>query len=432
MSLVGAYPFTLTNGAVADATQVMADFNQVRNDVNSNAATNGANSNITSLSGLTTPLSLAQGGTPVYIGGTSTGSANAQVVATLSPTTFTLTQGFIATFVAGFANSGATTLNVNSTGIKNVFKQTATGPVALTGNEIQVGDAVAVQYDGTQYQIISSTFFSGGTLTATTTMSGAAFNEAFATIAAAATTNIGAAAANYLQVTGNTGITAFDTIQAGVERTLEFSGTPTITHNAVSLILMDSVTITASAGLVLKFRSEGAGNWRQVSTNSYAIPTVIVQDRKATTTAGAALTQNVYTDHDLNTLILNTVGGVTAVSTPNLTLPAGTYDVTAFAVITFGTGGLAKMRLFNTTDAAVQTDINANDIVNLNSGTSAGVALNNTPIYPLRARFTIAAQKNLKFQVWNSQAGGTAGSPQNGTGNTEPEVYLSAEFVKVA
>jgi hypothetical protein len=57
------YPFTLTNGTTADATQVMADFNTVRNAVNTNLAHSGANSDITSLSGLTTPLSVAQGGT---------------------------------------------------------------------------------------------------------------------------------------------------------------------------------------------------------------------------------------------------------------------------------------------------------------------------------------------------------------------------------
>lgn len=63
MSIVPALPFTLTNGTTADATQVMADLLTTVNAVNSGAAENGANSSITSLSGLTTPLSSAQGGT---------------------------------------------------------------------------------------------------------------------------------------------------------------------------------------------------------------------------------------------------------------------------------------------------------------------------------------------------------------------------------
>lgn len=57
------YPFTLTNGQTADATQVMANFNSILNCSNTALAHNGANSDITSLTGLTTPLSIAQGGT---------------------------------------------------------------------------------------------------------------------------------------------------------------------------------------------------------------------------------------------------------------------------------------------------------------------------------------------------------------------------------
>src|ERR1700753_3372219 len=63
MSIVNAYPYTLTNGTNANADQVMADFNQVRDDVNAHAAANGANSDITSLLGLTTPLPVSEGGT---------------------------------------------------------------------------------------------------------------------------------------------------------------------------------------------------------------------------------------------------------------------------------------------------------------------------------------------------------------------------------
>lgn len=58
-----SYPYTLTNGQTADATQVMANFNSILSCANTNVARAGANSDITSLSGLSTPLSAAQGGT---------------------------------------------------------------------------------------------------------------------------------------------------------------------------------------------------------------------------------------------------------------------------------------------------------------------------------------------------------------------------------
>jgi len=59
----GSYPYTLTNGTSADASQVMGNFNNILDCANLNLAHNGANSDITSLGGLTTPLSTAQGGT---------------------------------------------------------------------------------------------------------------------------------------------------------------------------------------------------------------------------------------------------------------------------------------------------------------------------------------------------------------------------------
>lgn len=210
---------------------------------------------------------------------------------------------------------------------------------------------------------------------------------------------------------------------------------------ALPLYIAGSATSQATAGTltvgvfyVVTYNlalNSGAGGFQIIggsgAGSGSSLPIVIVQDRKASGSAGSALTQNVYTDHDLNTLILNTVGGVTAVSTPNLTLPSGTYDVNAWCTINPGAATLWRVRLFNTTGAAVQTDTNGNDVVGLSmSSGAAGIpAL-------LRARFTISTQSNLKFQLWNGAAGSTQGAATSGSGNTEPEVYLSAEFTKVA
>jgi len=90
--------------------------------------------------------------TGFYAGGTSTGTAAVQALAL---TGFALTTGSQVTFVAGFTNSGALTLNVNATGAKPVLKWGAAGPVPLVAGDIGTGDAVQVFYDGTQYQVIS-------------------------------------------------------------------------------------------------------------------------------------------------------------------------------------------------------------------------------------------------------------------------------------
>lgn len=154
--IIPSLPYNLTNGTIADANQVMADFNQIVSSVNTNAANAGANTNITALNGLTTPLAPSSGGSSVYTGGTSGGTLNAQTVLTPTPLGFTLTAGRRVTFIAGFTNSGPTTLNVNSTGATNILKQSTSGLVALAGGEIVVGQAVDVWYDGTQYELLNA------------------------------------------------------------------------------------------------------------------------------------------------------------------------------------------------------------------------------------------------------------------------------------
>lgn len=158
--IVPAFPFQLQNNTVADATQVMANFNQLLNNINANAAKNGANSDITALLGLTTPLAPSVGGTTTWTGGTSTGSANAQAVATVVPSTFSLAVGSRVVFVAGFTNTGAATINVAASGAKNIYRNVlllSSGDVgALVGGEIVAGAVVEVVYDGTQFQLVGA------------------------------------------------------------------------------------------------------------------------------------------------------------------------------------------------------------------------------------------------------------------------------------
>lgn len=140
-------PFTLTNGTIADATQVMANYNALVTCL-TRAAAAGANSDITSLNGLTTPLAPIFGGTPVYTGATSSGSANAQTVTGVPP--FIANQGNILTFKAGFSNTGP--LTVNGT---NVFRLSQLGATMTVGGEIIAGQQVILEYDGTQFQCMS-------------------------------------------------------------------------------------------------------------------------------------------------------------------------------------------------------------------------------------------------------------------------------------
>lgn len=115
-------------------------------------------------------------------------------------------------------------------------------------------------FTGTQTFDAATIFATSPTFSAVVALS-VALNEARATIASAATTNIGAAAANYLQVTGAVAITAFDVVQAGARRVVEFAGALTLTNSA-SILLPGGANILTAAGDVAVFVSEGAGVWR--------------------------------------------------------------------------------------------------------------------------------------------------------------------------
>jgi hypothetical protein len=107
-------------------------------------------------------------------------------------------------------------------------------------------------------------------------------------IASAATTDIGAAAGNFVHVTGTTTITALGTVQAGTRRVVTFDGALTLTHNATSLILPSGANITTAANDCAAFISEGSGNWRCVAyqkANGQAVAGGLVSWTEAVSTA---------------------------------------------------------------------------------------------------------------------------------------------------
>ena len=172
-------PVTLTNGTIADANQVMSNFNFIATTCLGGAAAAGANSDITSLSALSTPISPSQGGTSAFTAtAPSTGSANAQIVAATTPLLSSLGTLNKVIFVAGFTNgTGNTTLTVGGTGAKNVFRRTTDGPQALAGGEIVVNTVIEVVYDGAQWELMSniSPFPVGTVLTTISTVGDTGF-----------------------------------------------------------------------------------------------------------------------------------------------------------------------------------------------------------------------------------------------------------------
>ena len=92
---------------------------------------------------------VGQNGAQIYAA--DSGTANTYVVA-LSPAPLTLIAGFTVRFLAANANTGASTLNVNSLGAKAIKKS---GTAALVANDIVANEMIVVIYDGTSFQMVS-------------------------------------------------------------------------------------------------------------------------------------------------------------------------------------------------------------------------------------------------------------------------------------
>lgn len=155
-----ALPFNLINGVTADATQVMANYNALVACLQL-AAHAGNNTDITSISGLTTPIPPPQGGSTIFTGGNANLVGSTYIVTTTVPANFTLQKGYGVVFVANNTNPGAVTLNVTGTGAINIYHQTTAGPAPLTGLEIQTNDIVFAIFDGVQFQLVAPVIDTG-------------------------------------------------------------------------------------------------------------------------------------------------------------------------------------------------------------------------------------------------------------------------------
>lgn len=178
------------------------------------------------------------------------------------------------------------------------------------------------------------------------TLSGPLNWAATATLASAATVDIGAAASNVISVTGTTTITSLGTIAAGAERVLTFAGALTLTHNATSLILPGGASITTAAGDVAYFVSLGSGNWRCTGYQK-ADGTPIVSPSGVPSLPRSTRTSNtILAAGDKGTLI---------------DVTSGTFTQTLTAAATLGSGWWCY--LANTGTGTVTVDPNASETI---------------------------------------------------------------------
>jgi hypothetical protein len=192
--------------------------------------------------------------------------------------------------------------------------------------------------------------FDGSNLTVT-----GAINELKSTdIVCAATIDLDAATGNIVHITGSTGpITAF-TLASGAERTVVFDSTPTITHNATTLILPGGQNIVAAAGDRMIIRGDGANNVRVIA---YIRAGGAVPNQAKGTDIVCAATINLNTATGDFVHVTGSTGPVTAItlasgaertvvfdSTPTLTHHATTLILPGAANITAAAGDRATFR----------------------------------------------------------------------------------------
>lgn len=164
------------------------------------------------------------------------GTANVVTLTyTTAPTAYIQGQKFA--WKATAANSGATTVNVNALGAKSVFKKSSAGAIACVGGEIQTGDLVELEYDGSQFQI----------------MGGASFAETRTSSAAAVSAGVldlSAIAAQFIQLseTGGGSITGLGAPGDGARRVLQFNGAAPGTLTASASLSMSPTSIPIQQG----------------------------------------------------------------------------------------------------------------------------------------------------------------------------------------
>jgi hypothetical protein len=92
--------------------------------------------------------------TVIFTGGTSTGSANTQAVATTSGN-FSNSVGNVVTWKAGYTNTGATTLTVDSASALTLKKPGSSGLVDVAAGDIEAGEEYVGVCQGTYLQLVS-------------------------------------------------------------------------------------------------------------------------------------------------------------------------------------------------------------------------------------------------------------------------------------
>jgi len=183
-----------------------------------------------------------------------TGSANAYAIA-LTPAVTAYVAGQVFHFKAANASSGASTLNVNALGAKNIKKK---NDQDIAAGDIEQNAIVSVIYDGTSFQMLSQLGTSAGSMSSWTLSGDSGSNQ---------TINDG----NTVDIAGGTGIDTVagstDTVTVAIDSTVpQLATTNTFTgvnRNALTVDNDGSFDMNANNN----FKCTPSGNFALTFTN---------------------------------------------------------------------------------------------------------------------------------------------------------------------
>ncbi|NBS61459.1 MAG: hypothetical protein EBT26_05390 [Microbacteriaceae bacterium] len=210
------------------------------------------------------------------------------------------------------------------------------------------------------------------------------------------------------------------------------SGTVTITNSMATAIDAKGDLIVGTGADTFSRLAVGTNNYvltadsaeatglKWAAASSGGFTTAIFHDAKSDTTAGGTFTSGAWRTRDLNTSQFNNITSC-SLSSNQITLPAGTYQIWGFAPA-FNVNR-HQARFYNITDSTVT-------ILGMSSYTRSG-ANAQTGYASIQGAFTIAGTKTFEFQHRCETTGSSNGfgvSADLGSG----EIYAQLTISKVA
>jgi len=341
-----------------------------------------------------------------FVAVADTGSANTYVL-TLSPAITAYATNMVVWLRPANTNTGASTVNINSVGAKNIL----IGATALTAGQLTAGRSYALQYDGTSFQLIAATIsteFPDNTFRVV----GSVDDTKKLALEVDGITTATTRTLTVQDVSGTVYVTGGQDIAVA-------DGGTNISSYAVGDVLYASGTTTLSK------LAKGTSGQRMVMNTGETAPswftsgqTLVVQDQKASGTAGGGSTAGSWLTRVLNTSITNTISGA-SLGSNQITLPAGTYRVQGHGTF-FQVG--AQNRFYNITDAT--------EVVRGNTAAS-GNANSNTAISAFSNTFTITGTKVFELQYRSNTTNATNSLGLAATLGVN-EIYAHVEITKIS